>query len=80
VRAPSPFPNVGTGRRVSSPHPAPLCGLISWTYPAVENYYRAVHEVSNDVEAVFNGARDDEDLEGGDLGAACDTDHDAMSE
>jgi len=73
VRAPSPFPTMGTGRRVSSPPPPPPCGLTSGTYPAVENYYRAVDEVCTDVEAAFNGDRDDEKVEGGDLGAASDT-------
>jgi len=46
----------------------------------VENYYRAVDEVCTDVEAAFNGDRDDEEVERGDLGAASDTEEDAMSE
>jgi len=80
VRAPSPFPTAGTGRRVSSPHPPPLCGLTPWTYPAVENHYQAVNEVCTDVEAAFNGDRDDDEVEGGDLGAASDMEEDSMSE
>jgi len=46
----------------------------------VENYYRAVDEVCTDVEAAFNGDRDDDEVEGGDLGAASDTEEDAISE
>jgi len=46
----------------------------------VETYYRAVDEVCTDVEAAFNGDRDDDEVEGGDLGAASDTEEDAISE
>jgi len=80
VHAPSPFPTVGTGRGVSFPRPPHLCGLISWTYPAVEIYYRPVDEECTDVEAAFNGDRDDEEVQGGHLGAARDKKEDAMSE
>jgi len=62
VRAPSPFLTVETGRRVSSLHPPPLCALTSWTYLAVENYYRAVDEVCADLEAAFNGDREDDEI------------------
>jgi len=46
----------------------------------VENYYRAVDEVCTDVEAAINGDRDDDEVEGGDLGGASDAEEDAMSE
>jgi len=45
-----------------------------------QQYYRAFEEVCTDVEAAFNGDRDDEEVERGDLGAASDTEKDAMSE
>ena len=46
----------------------------------VENNYRAVDEVCTDVEAAFNGDRDDDEVEGGDLDGASDAEEDAMSE
>jgi len=46
----------------------------------VENRYQTVDEVCTDVEAAFNGDRDDDGGEGGDLGAASDMEEDAMSE
>jgi len=57
-----------------------LCRFTSWAYPAVESYYRAVDEVCTDVEVAFNGDRDDDEVEGGDLSAESDTEEDAMSE
>jgi len=41
---------------------------------------RPPHHACTDVEAAFNGDRDDDDVEGGELGAASDTEEDAMSE
>ena len=95
VRAPFPFPTVGTGRRLSSPQPPPLCRLTSWTYAASLSastprapphpLRRAScrplpppHNACTDVEAAFIGDQDDEEVEGGDLGAASDTKANAM--
>jgi len=46
----------------------------------VETYYRGVDEVCSDIESTFNGDRDDNEVEGSALGAASDTEHDAMSD
>jgi len=45
-----------------------------------ESYYRAVDEVRTDAEAAFNGDRDDDEVDGGDVGVASDAEEDAMSE